>query len=224
MGSGKQRLRVRMRGTSIEAFGAPFFDHFAQVHDDDLVRHIADDGKIVRDEYIGSLAVALQIEEQLADRRLHGHVERGERLIAENEFRRGEESPGDRDPLLLPAGKLAGQAVLITGRQPHLLQGLLHMALGLARSDRTQRHQVPMQSRSHGQRGVERRLGILKHHLHRLQNTLVARQQARRYFDAKIGRRSLVGFFQARDAPQERALARTAFANQAHDRTARDAQ
>ena len=59
----KQRFGIRMHGALVETLGAALFDHFAQIHDHDPIRHITDDGEIVRHKHIGSMAFALQIQQ-----------------------------------------------------------------------------------------------------------------------------------------------------------------
>ena len=207
----------------IEALGTAHLDHFAQIHDGDSVRHVADDRQIVRNEHIGGPPFLLQIEQQLqiADCTDTSSDESGS---SHKTSPAAEERPARSRLAASLRRTFPREAVLVPRWQPHLLQGVFHAASGLAGINRAQRHQMPSQRSADRQRRIQRGFRILKHHLHRPQNAFVARQEVRRNFDAKVGRRALVGLFQTGDAPQQRALARAAFADEPHDPTARDAQ
>ena len=59
--------------------------------------------EIVRDEHVGKMQPLLKIEQQIDDLRLDVHVERGDRLIRDDEVRLGRESARDGDALALSA-------------------------------------------------------------------------------------------------------------------------
>ena len=61
----------------------------------DVLHH----GQIVRDEEVREVELALEPLEQVQDLRLDGDVQRGHRLVADDELRRQREGPGDADPL-----------------------------------------------------------------------------------------------------------------------------
>jgi hypothetical protein len=62
------------------------------------------------------------------ERHRHPHVERGERLVEQQQVRPAGQRPGDRDPLRLPAGELTrpatGQVLDTEPRQPPVGLGL----------------------------------------------------------------------------------------------------
>ena len=62
--------------------------------------------KIVRDQQHGHAALALQRLQQLEDLRLDGDVERGGRLVGDQQVRLVGQRHGDHDALALTAGKL----------------------------------------------------------------------------------------------------------------------
>jgi hypothetical protein len=62
--------------------------------------------EIVRDEQHRHAVVPLQRLQQLQDLRLHGDVERGRRLVGDQQFRTVRERHRDHHPLALAAGKL----------------------------------------------------------------------------------------------------------------------
>ena len=71
----------------------------------------------MRDEEIADPEVALHRDEQVEDLRLDGHVQRGHRLIADDDSRARRERPRDGDALTLPARERDGLALGVCGRQ-----------------------------------------------------------------------------------------------------------
>ena len=71
-----------------------------EIENGDPVRDVADDAEIVRDEEVRDLLLRLQLDEEVEDRRLDGDVERGGRLVADDELRVARERTRDRDSLL----------------------------------------------------------------------------------------------------------------------------
>ena len=56
-----------------------------EVHHADAIGDVMHDGEVVRDEQIGEPELALQVAHQVQHLRLHRHVERGRRLVADEE-------------------------------------------------------------------------------------------------------------------------------------------
>ena len=98
---------------------APELHQPAEVEHGDAVGEVADDAEVVRDEEVGDAALRLQLDEQVEDRRLHRHVERRGRLVADDELRVAGERPRDRDALLEPAGKLRRPRRDVALCEPH---------------------------------------------------------------------------------------------------------
>ena len=67
-----------------------------------------DDAHVVGDEQVGQAELALELLEQVEDLRLDRHVERGDRLVADDEVRLEDERPGDADALALPPENSCG--------------------------------------------------------------------------------------------------------------------
>ena len=78
----------------------------AEVEDGDAVRDVAHDAEVVGDEEVRDPLLRLELDEEVEDRGLHRHVERGGRLVADDELRVAGERARDRDPLLEAAGEL----------------------------------------------------------------------------------------------------------------------
>ena len=81
-------------------------DDVAGVHDDDLVAGLGDDAEIVRDEQQRHAELASQPRQQLEDLRLDGDVERGGRLVGDEQRRAAGERHGDHHALAHAAGHL----------------------------------------------------------------------------------------------------------------------
>src|SRR5438045_5408446 len=100
------------------------------------------------------MALLLQIEEQLADRRLHRYVEVRQRLVAEHELRRRKKGAGDGNPLLLSAAQFARETLGELRREAHLLERPVDPPPSFAAIDRPQRHQVTTQRRADRKRRI----------------------------------------------------------------------
>ncbi|GAA0007739.1 hypothetical protein BRDID11002_77450 [Bradyrhizobium diazoefficiens] len=63
---------------------------------------MGDHGEVVRDEEIGEAVLALQVDQQIDHLRLDRDVERGDRLVADDQARPQRERPCDADALAWP--------------------------------------------------------------------------------------------------------------------------
>ena len=102
----QQRLGVGVVRAVEDLVGRPDLHDLAEVEHDDPVRQIADDAEVVADEQVRDLLAALQVGQQVEDRRLNRDVERRGRLVADDDSRVAGERPGDRDALLEAAREL----------------------------------------------------------------------------------------------------------------------
>ena len=133
----------------------------------DAIREVAHDAEVVRDEEVGGIALGLQLDEQVEDRGLHGHVERGGGLVADDEARLARERAGDRDALLLAARELrrALQDGPI-GKADRLGQRA-DAIVGRLAGDAGQALERAAQDAPHGVPAVERRVRVLEDDLER---------------------------------------------------------
>jgi hypothetical protein len=83
----EQRAGIGMPWFGVDALHGTKLDYLAQIHDEDAVAHVLNDIKIVRDEDIGEGEVPLEIDEQVEHLRLDRLVERGNRLVEDDELR-----------------------------------------------------------------------------------------------------------------------------------------
>lgn len=89
-------------------------------HDGDLVAHVRDDAEVVRDEQEAEAETALQLVEEVEHLGLHGDVEGGHGLVADEHVGAGREGARDGDALTLAAGEPRGTAGEERGIQAHL--------------------------------------------------------------------------------------------------------
>ena len=127
----EERARVRMLGRRVELLLVRDLGDLAEVHHEHAVGDVTDDVQVVRDEDVREPEVALQVLEQVQDLRLHGHVEGGDGLVADDQLRVDRQGARDADPLPLPAGELVREAVVVLRVQADDLQQLLDAALDL---------------------------------------------------------------------------------------------
>ena len=85
---------------------------------------MADDAEVVGDEDVGQSELVLQLVEQVDDLRLDRDVERGDRLVEQDQLRIDGQRPRDADPLALAAGELVREAAEVLGMQADPLEQL----------------------------------------------------------------------------------------------------
>src|SRR5205823_7950364 len=103
---GEQSLRVRMLRLREQLLARRDLDELPEVHHGDPVAEVLDGREIVRDEQARELQVLLQVAQQVEDRRLHGNIQRGYRLVRDEQARRDREGAREADALTLPAREL----------------------------------------------------------------------------------------------------------------------
>ena len=80
--------------------------HLAVAHDDDAVGHLRHHAHVVGDEDDGGAGLLLQVAHQLQDLRLDGAVERGGRLVGDQDLGIARHRHRDHDALAHAAGQL----------------------------------------------------------------------------------------------------------------------
>ena len=116
-------------------------DDLAEVHHRHAVGDVPHDRQVVRDEDVREAEIALQRLEEVDHLRADRDVERGNRLVEDDQLRVQGEGPRDPDPLPLSARELVREAVRVLGREADDAQQLVHarVALLAAASDRGSR-------------------------------------------------------------------------------------
>jgi hypothetical protein len=163
---GQQRLGIRVQREIVQLVAVCDLDDLAHVHDGDAVADVADDGKIMGDEEIGQVELRLELLEQVDHLGLNGHVERADRLVADNELRFQRERSGNSDALTLAAAELVRVAVRKVRVQPDDAEHLPDFLFFLLASHDVVDLQWLGDDGSDRHAGVQRRKRILEDHLH----------------------------------------------------------
>ncbi len=164
---GEQRLRVRVARRVVDRVAVADLDDASGIHDGDALRDVADDREVVGDEEIGQAELALQVREQVDDLRAHRDVERRDRLVGNDEFRRDRERARDPDALALAAGermRITAERIRRQTHELHQRHDLVARILGSpceAMHDERLRHDV-----EHAHARIEAGIGVLEHELH----------------------------------------------------------
>jgi hypothetical protein len=94
-----ERLRVQGVRRSL-------LDDATEIHDRDDIGDVADDGQIVRDHHIRQSQPVLQFLQQVDHLGLDRYVQRGDRLVGDDQVRFQRNRAGDANALPLAAGEL----------------------------------------------------------------------------------------------------------------------
>ena len=109
-------------GDQLKAVGQ--LDQLAQIHNTDAVGDMLDNAQVMRDKEVGQPHLLLQILKHIDDLRLNRDIQRGDRLIADDELRVHSQRTGDADTLTLTARELVRVAVgMLTVQADTLQQG-----------------------------------------------------------------------------------------------------
>ena len=130
----EQRHRVRVQRPGEQLVRGRDLDDPAEVHHRDAIRDVADDGEIVGDEDVGEVELLLQVDEQVEHLRLDRDVERGDRLVRDDELRLQHERAGEPDALPLAAAELVRVPAGRLGRHADALHRSTSFATASVRS------------------------------------------------------------------------------------------
>ena len=81
------------------------------IHHGNRIAGLCDDAEIMRDQDNGQAAPVAQIEKEAEDLRLHRHIERGRRLIGDEEIRLAGKRQRDHRALAHAAGELMRKVI-----------------------------------------------------------------------------------------------------------------
>ena len=180
-----------------------------------------DNGEVVADEEVRQLVFILQFVQQVDDLRLDGHVECGDRLVADDELGVERERTRDADTLALAAGELVRVAGLVVGLQAAVVHDLVNIVVELVL-----RHKVVL---AHGladdladrhTRG-ERRERVLEDDLHlRAQGAQLLVGEVIDLLSVEEHLTAGLGVIQAQDRAARGRLAAAGLTDKAHRRAA----
>lgn len=140
---------------------------FAEIHNADAVRDMANDAEIVGNKQISKSEIRLQVLKHIDDLRLNGDVERGDRLIADDELGIDRKSSRYTDSLALTAGELVRVAVCVLAVESDALKkgDYLLSSLRLVGGEMVDIDGLAYDIAYRHAR-VKARIGILENHLH----------------------------------------------------------
>ncbi len=102
----EQASRIGMPGSREQVGHRCFLDLATRIHDDHALGHLGDHAEIVRDEHDRRAGLLLQFAHQVEDLRLDRHIERGGRLVGNQQARLAGERHRDHHALAHAARKL----------------------------------------------------------------------------------------------------------------------
>ena len=111
---GKKCLGVGMLGVVIQLVDVGKFHDTSQVHDSHPVGNMSHDRQVVGDEDVGDTEPLLQVTQEVNHLGLDRHVQRRDRLIADDELGLHGQAPRNADALPLVAGPCSGWRSLLT--------------------------------------------------------------------------------------------------------------
>ena len=112
----QQALGVGVLGVAEDVDDAAVFDDLSVEHHRHVVGDFGDHAQVVRDEQHRHAPLVAQMAEDVENLSLNRHVERGRRLVGDQQLGIARERHGDHHPLLLPAGHLVRVIVDAIGR------------------------------------------------------------------------------------------------------------
>ena len=95
----QQSLSIRMSGRVEDIGLGAKFDEASGVHDSDAIGYVRNDSQIVRDEEHGESELVAQLVEQIENLLLDGDIERGGRLVGNEELRAVDDGHGNHHAL-----------------------------------------------------------------------------------------------------------------------------
>src|SRR6266571_1645843 len=98
------------------------FDDSAEIHHRDAMTDMGHHGKIMCDEQIGKIMLALQVDQQIDHLGLDRHIKRRYGLVAHDQAWPQRQSARDADALALAAGELVRVVLHLIRPEPDLLE------------------------------------------------------------------------------------------------------
>src|SRR5215470_4213486 len=162
----QQAARIGMARLGMQAGALGNLHDAAEIHDGDAVAHPLHHAEVVGDEDVGEAEALLQVDQQLQDLRADGDVERGDRLVEDDQLGLQDEGAGDRQPLALAAAELVGKAVELVRLQADDLEHAARLVAALAaRADAVEAQRL-RQVGADAHARIERGERVLKYDLH----------------------------------------------------------
>ena len=142
----EQHARVRVTRIVVDRRHLPHLDDLARVHHRRAVADLRHHRQVVRDQDHRQAQIAGQAHQEIQDLGLHHHVERGRRLVGEQDLRLARQRERDRRALAHAARELVRIPIGAVARDPDQLEQLAHLRPG--RPARSQCRAAPSARRS----------------------------------------------------------------------------
>ena len=211
-----------MRGRSEHARGVALFHHLAGIEHIDTVGKAADEVEIVADEGDGHAKRLLEILQQIDDLGLHRDIQRGCRLIRDQQRGAIGNGHGDHDALALATRQFMGIRGHAAGGigNPYQIQQAQRLGAGRAPAHPAVAHQRQFHLPANGKERIERGHRLLEHHAdalaaHPVQITRGKRQQIAPLEQHLTGRLA-IGRQQAEGGIHDLAFARAGLPDNGH--------
>jgi hypothetical protein len=104
----QEGAQIRVRSPAKNIVERAALHDLALIHDDDFLGDIGDNTEVMRDQEHGHAELRLQFDNELQDLRLDRHVERGGRLVRDQERRAAHQRHRDHRALAQPARQFEG--------------------------------------------------------------------------------------------------------------------
>ena len=177
------------------------FDDLAQVHHRHRIGDMTHDLKIMGNEEICDAQLFLQIHEEVQHLGLDRHVERGYRLVGDDQPGMQHQRPRHRNALSLSPGEHVRIAAVVLGLESdprhHRARGVTTGSRAKLRADR----QRLLEQRADFLARVERGIRILEHHLYQRAQPLQRPRRGRHYVHAGDAQFARGGFLDHRHGP-----------------------
>ena len=169
VGSGMQPNRpvgVGMLRPREQRVDGPFLDHLARVHDEHPVADLQDEAQVVRDVDLRGAVLAADVGDELGDAGLDRDVERGGRLVEEQERGVREQRHRDDHALLLPARDLVRvrRHHAVGVGEADVVEHLHRAVVGLGVGDALVGHRHLLELGAEGEARIERGERLLVDH------------------------------------------------------------
>src|SRR5437868_589538 len=126
-----QCLGIRVPGTCQKLLRRCYLHDLAEIHHGDPIADLLDHRHVVRDEEIGEVELVLQVLQQVEDLRLDRHVQRGDRLVGDDQLWSKGQGSSDANALPLAAAELVREPAAVLSAQPDHLEQLTHDPLAV---------------------------------------------------------------------------------------------
>ena len=109
---------------AIERLPVRNLNHLTQIHNGNAIGNVLHDGQVVSDKQIRGTELVLEFLEQVQNLGLNGHIQSGNRLVADNQLGLQRKCAGNADTLTLTAGELMRITVDVLGVQSNDVEKL----------------------------------------------------------------------------------------------------